>query len=494
MPSKEASQKPDFSQLKVLILEPVTKIAEDIATILKNFGISKRKHLPSYQEGLSYVTAYKPDLVVCNAELRYGSGVDLLRIVRSRLHDNNIPFIVLGSNDPDIVTSVAIWEVDAYLVKPLKMGEATRKIRATLENIHKPKPYDQFINQACEALKRGKHWDAWDSIEEAIKLFPKRPRAMYHRAQIQNEMGRTNDATLTLRENIRNSPKYYKSYELLGNILLTQGRLMEALDVFEEEIKNYPTQYEKQYERHVQIATLLSDCDRFNEAITHFKAALKNNSQSEDALKGLSLAYLRQNDIKESLKFFDRLVSQNKSQVDMLEEICQNAITNDTTDPVIAYLKKEMASGKDIYAFGIFLAKIYRSLGRFKKALESLDQIPHQGKQSLKVLKEKGTIYYGLKRYHEAEQCYRKVVKEAPERKSVVQQYSMILIKLGKFYDAVPHIKHALGLSPHDNNLKKLLVTAYKESLNNNQIPKKSQNVAKADLKNLMEQLTKKAS
>ena len=70
----------------------------------------------------------------------------------------------------------------------------------------------------------------------------------------------------------------------------------------------------------------------------------------------------------------------------------------------------------------------------------------------------------------------------------------MILIKLGKFYDAVPHIKHALGLSPHDNNLKKLLVTAYKESLNNNQIPKKSQNVAKADLKNLMEQLTKKAS
>lgn len=466
--SKEPAQKPathspaarkaksrEKSSFTVIILEPQVPLARAIKNALAKQGIKKMVKISNYRDGLRYIMSEQVDLIVCDQDLGDASGTDLLRVIRNTAQYANIPFIFLGTSGKDEVTFAAVWEVESYLIKPVSQEDIEATIKKAVQNLRHPNPYGEKVSAAIRNLEFGQLTNGLEIISEAIDLFPDRPRAIVHKAEILHALGQTSEATALLNRVIAAQPKYFRSYEVLGQILLAQGALTEALEAFEEELKHYPAVYERQASRRVQIANLLSEQGQYAEALQHLKAALKADSKSTLVLAAIVKTYLRLQNLPDALKFLKKIKNTNHSK-DLLVDLSRVALETGQTKAVIDYLKIMRVNQRSNHEYAFLLARIYKAQDADDEALSIIKQLPASCQDPrFKVIE--GAIYFLRKQWPLAESCYKAVVAAMPERKNAIFRYAYILQELGRSREAFQYLEELNRRYPSDTKVRELL-------------------------------------
>ncbi len=98
-----------------------------------------------------------------------------------------------------------------------------------------------YVNLANAQSEQGRRTEALTSVEKAISLQPENNAAMhYNKAVILDQLGRPQESEDALREAIRQKPDFFAAHNDLGNKLLLNRRLDEAMACFQRLLELRP--------------------------------------------------------------------------------------------------------------------------------------------------------------------------------------------------------------------------------------------------------------
>lgn len=118
---------------KILLIEEDPVITREVKKLL---------HLDNYQvyttayaaEGIKMSRQYKPDLIICNINLRDESGYHFLIALRNDLKLKHIPFIFInGKDSKDDIRMGMNLGADDYLTAPFKSKELLLSVKSRLD-------------------------------------------------------------------------------------------------------------------------------------------------------------------------------------------------------------------------------------------------------------------------------------------------------------------------------------------------------------------------
>ena len=114
----------------ILIIEGEPSLSKELTSALDEADFSVAT-VPDFPEALRKLTDFKPDLVIMDAVLPSGDGMDACYQLRNTL---GVPIVLIGSEE----SSDELWgrvlevEADLYLVKPLRYWELVARVKAIL--------------------------------------------------------------------------------------------------------------------------------------------------------------------------------------------------------------------------------------------------------------------------------------------------------------------------------------------------------------------------
>ncbi len=115
---------------RILIIEAETSLSKEIRAALSKASFDVAD-VPNFPEALLKLADFKPDLVIMDAVLPGGDGMDACYQLRNTL---GVPVVLIGSEK----SSAELWErvleaeADLYLVKPLRYRELVARVKAIL--------------------------------------------------------------------------------------------------------------------------------------------------------------------------------------------------------------------------------------------------------------------------------------------------------------------------------------------------------------------------
>jgi two-component system chemotaxis response regulator CheY len=123
----------DFAALKVLIIDDQEFVRTIVKKMLTQIGIGTVVEATDGNSGLAVAEAERPDLAICDIQMRPMDGFGFVRMLRSLPHGRDLPVILLTSHaDPATVSRAKELSVDAFLAKPVLPPALKEKITKVL--------------------------------------------------------------------------------------------------------------------------------------------------------------------------------------------------------------------------------------------------------------------------------------------------------------------------------------------------------------------------
>lgn len=118
---------------KVLIIEDDVTMLELLRVHLKAVGHAVRVASDA-ADGIRYILADKPDLILSDVGMPYLDGMELLRALRSDASTMRIPVIFLtGRDDDETLVKARQLGVDDFLTKPIQVEDLLSSIDKVLK-------------------------------------------------------------------------------------------------------------------------------------------------------------------------------------------------------------------------------------------------------------------------------------------------------------------------------------------------------------------------
>lgn len=124
--------KPNYD-INILVVDDDKMVLEVIVEYLEYFGLCNVERITKPQRALQYIQNTKNpiDLILSDWEMKYLSGLDLLKATRGNSFRSRTPFIMItsqGSMERVKITQAVHSKVDGYIIKPFKAETLREKI------------------------------------------------------------------------------------------------------------------------------------------------------------------------------------------------------------------------------------------------------------------------------------------------------------------------------------------------------------------------------
>lgn len=132
-----------LKQIHILIVDDMEAIRSMIKACLRDLGASKISTTFDGEEAWKIIQNQKIDMIVCDWDMPRTTGLELLKLVRSKEESKHIPFLMLtASNEKGRVLSAVEAGVNDYLSKPFQPKELEFRVIKLLRkvNLNAPSP------------------------------------------------------------------------------------------------------------------------------------------------------------------------------------------------------------------------------------------------------------------------------------------------------------------------------------------------------------------
>ena len=283
-------------------------VVDDHDLIRKNVAKALRKHdfeiieCSNGKDAKVIIDTTSIDLIICDIEVNFISGFELLDHVRNLDTHSDIPFIIVtGTAEKDDIIKAVNKGADDYIVKPFQSEEIEAKISKVLTQFHSPGPILARIRMAEKEILHEQWEHARSLVEEALATKDS-PRARHLLAVILLKQKNLGEAIGKLQENIRSYPSYLKNYVTLANIFIDEKDYPKAIHALTQELEINP----KQPFRQIKLANMLLKEKHVHVAIDHYRIALLENPKNPEALYGMGTAYALGDNMDKSIYYFKR--------------------------------------------------------------------------------------------------------------------------------------------------------------------------------------------
>ncbi len=355
--------------LKGLVADDHDLIRKNIAKILRKLGFSEVFECHNGKDAKNILASEAIDLVICDIDLNFISGFELLDLIRARDTGSDVPFIIVtgGAHKDDIVKAADKGAAD-YIVKPFQPEEMEVKIDKVLQQYHAPGPILGRLRAAEKEVEARNFESALSLIKEALQLKDS-PRGRHLEAVTMVKQKRLPEAIRKLEDNIRNSPSYLKNYISLANLYIDEKDHRKAIVALTQELEINP----KQPFRQIKLANMLLKEGNVDQGIEHYRQALLENNKNPEALYGMGTAYALAENMEKSIYYFKRYRRHHPRDSRPLQAIVQfarKAKKNRVAEIALLDERKAHPDRLDTYTL---LAKFYQDEGQDEKAQEVLE-------------------------------------------------------------------------------------------------------------------------
>ena len=158
-------------------------------------------------------------------------------------------------------------------------------------------------------LRELEDWDgAKKAFTKAIELEPGLFKAYYKLAQVDEQMDDQQSALQHYTEAVKRGPRFLEAYSALGRLYADLGYLDQSTQVLREALKVALPGTEEEAQAHHLLGTVLQEQQRYDEAVTEFKAALAVVPGMRDALFSLGWTYNLMGNKEDAKRFLKKFV------------------------------------------------------------------------------------------------------------------------------------------------------------------------------------------
>lgn len=219
------------------------------------------------------------DFVICDYNMPYMSGTELLSLIRSSKRWREIPFLMITADaNMDIVAEAAEQDVDAYMTKPFVTATLEQKINELLEQINNPSLFTRYLLASRAQEEKGDLDSAIASAREASKLNERSSRPYRELGRLFAKKNDLPKAQLCFDRAIDLNRLDVSSYHALGQIHYKLGNMEKALEHFNRAMEISP----RHSDRALNFARLLLKKGQLPEAEKVLRLVLKIKSSDLD--------------------------------------------------------------------------------------------------------------------------------------------------------------------------------------------------------------------
>ena len=278
---------------------------------------------------------------------------------------------------------------------------------------------DLTLSQAVTSYKNGDIDKAQSQFLNLLNIDPKNLDALYFMSMIDHSSGRAEVAEYRANELLLQKPTDGKALNLLGTILMSQGKTSEALAHFEKGIK-----YNKEDPVLRVNAAICNIGEGKPEAsIALCKEAISLNADYPNAYNILGNAYMGQSDMENAAKSF----------------------------------KKALEKKPDFHDARFNLGVALFDSNKIDDALECFDAVLAHAPANVNALTRKADVYSIQNKLEEAGKLYQQAISTNNNFSPAYIGMGKLFEKLKKHDEALSHFKRAIELNP--NNIEALTFT-----------------------------------
>ena len=275
------------------------------------------------------------------------------------------------------------------------------------------------LSQALDLYKKGNLDEAQQLFLSVLNNEPENPDAIYFMAMIDHQGGRSEVAEHRANELVRLKPRDGKALNLLGMILMSQGKTAEALPCFDKGIKNN----EEDAVLRVNAAICNIGAGKPEISIEHCKKAIDLDPDYTNAYNILGNAYMGISDMENAAKSFKQA------------------------------LEKTPDSHDARFNLGVALF----NLDRYDEALECFDNVLAHSPDHAHALTRKADIFLVRNDLKAAGPLFEQAIKSNPQFSPAYTGMGKLFQRLQKHNEALSQFKRAIELNP--NNIEALVYT-----------------------------------
>jgi CheY-like chemotaxis protein len=225
------------------------------------------------------------DFIICDYNMPYMSGTELLHLIRADKLLRDIPFLMITADaNKEVVAEAAEHDVDAYLTKPFVTASLENKINELLEKAQNPDIPTQLLRASKAAEEKG-------DIKAAIHLALEASQANRSLSRPYRELGRlfikiknVKQAISQFTQAIELNRLDVTSYHYLGQLYLHQGKLDKAIDFYSKAMDISP----RHSDRAFKFADLLIKKNQPQKAEKILRIILKHDPSNQDNLEKIA--------------------------------------------------------------------------------------------------------------------------------------------------------------------------------------------------------------
>ena len=219
------------------------------------------------------------DFIICDYNMPYMSGTELLGLIRATKKWRDIPFLMITAEaNMDIVAEAAEQDVDAYMTKPFVTATLEQKVVELLGQLNNPSPFNQLLLQARTLDEKGDLDGAIGAATEAAKLNDRSSKPYRELGRLFGKKGDLKKAQLCFEKAVEINRLDVSSYHALGQIYYRQGKMDIAMENFNRAMEISP----RHADRAMNFAKLLIKKKQIVEAEKVLRLVLKTKSNDID--------------------------------------------------------------------------------------------------------------------------------------------------------------------------------------------------------------------
>ncbi|MFV2069613.1 MAG: tetratricopeptide repeat protein, partial [Pirellulales bacterium] len=211
----------------------------------------------------------------------------------------------------------------------------------------------------------GKFEEAGKAARRALQSIPHDAGAHYEAGVSAVRLGRRSDALIHLQQAVRLAPGRDDARNLLGMVLLDEGKVAEAIGQFRKVLASNP-KFTKAY---VNLGLALESTGAVDRAIGMYRQAIQIGPDNADAHNNLGNALASQGRFAEAIRQYEAAIEQSPEDGNGHYNLAKVLQAQGKTDRAIEHYQRAVRANPDLAAAHNNLGYAFQSQGRFEQAV-----------------------------------------------------------------------------------------------------------------------------
>ncbi|MDY6986973.1 MAG: tetratricopeptide repeat protein [Thermodesulfobacteriota bacterium] len=279
---------------------------------------------------------------------------------------------------------------------------------------------------------------------DVLSKNPQSARAHLNLGAILVTQGKVDDAIAHYREALKIKPYYVRTHNNLGIALRQKGDLDEAISHYRTALRIRP----EYVDAHNNLALVLKDQGNLDEAISHYRRALQIEPYSAEVHNNLGIALRQKGNLDEAISHYRKALGLDPDLTDAHHNLAVALTCQGRQEEAVAHFSRALSMRPDDWEAHNMLGNTLAQQGRLEEAVAHFEKAISIKKDFAGAHNNLALVLERRGKVDEAVRHYQIALKIEPDFAEAHNNLALVLRRRGNLPDAISHYARALEIKP----------------------------------------------